>query len=67
MEFLRAFEKQRGVNVDIEDELDTIDAFVALGGAEDKTGFIDTKKLVSVVKDEFGECSDFKLLKVKYC
>merc|ERR1712167_469975 len=31
-EFLRAFEKQRGVNVDAEDELDTIDAFVALGG-----------------------------------
>lgn len=30
-EFLRAFEKQRGVNVAIEDELDTIDAFVALG------------------------------------
>lgn len=53
-EFLRAFEKQRGVNVDMEDELDTIDAFVALGGNEDKTGFVEQKKLVAVVKDEFG-------------
>jgi len=53
-EFLRAFEKQRGVNVDLEDELDTIDAFVALGGNEDKSGFVEQKKLMSVVKDEFG-------------
>lgn len=53
-EFLRAFEKQRGVNVDMEDELDTIDAFVALGGCEDKTGFVEQKKLVQVVKEEFG-------------
>ena len=47
-EFLRAFEKQRGVNVDLEDELDTVDAFVALGGNEDKTGFVEQKKLVAV-------------------
>jgi len=53
-EFLRAFEKQRGVNVDMEDEMDTIDAFTALGGNEDKTGFVEQKKLVSVVRDEFG-------------
>ena len=33
-EFLRAFEKQRGVHVDMEDELDTIDAFVALGTSQ---------------------------------
>mmetsp|Transcript_48854 Transcript_48854/g.146021 ORF Transcript_48854/g.146021 Transcript_48854/m.146021 type:complete len:149 (-) Transcript_48854:207-653(-) len=53
-EFLRAFEKQRGGTQELEDELDTIDAFVALGGNPDKTGFIDTARLVSVVKDEFG-------------
>ncbi|CAD7945164.1 unnamed protein product [Amoebophrya sp. A120] len=53
-EFLRAFEKQRGVNVAIEDELDTIDAFVALGGNEDKSGFVEQKRLVAVVKEEFG-------------
>jgi len=53
-EFLQAFEKQRGGAQVVEDELDTIDAFVALGGASDKTGFIDTAKLIKVVKDEFG-------------
>eukprot|EP00929_Paragymnodinium_shiwhaense_P014774 TRINITY_DN122735_c0_g1_i1.p1 TRINITY_DN122735_c0_g1~~TRINITY_DN122735_c0_g1_i1.p1 ORF type:complete len:149 (-),score=53.32 TRINITY_DN122735_c0_g1_i1:180-626(-) len=53
-EFLQAFEKQRGGAQVIEDELDTIDAFVALGGNSDKTGFVDTQRLVHVVKDEFG-------------
>merc|ERR1711972_500994 len=53
-EFLRAFEKQRGGAQELEDELDTLDAFVALGGNPDKTGFIDTQRLVHVVKDEFG-------------
>jgi calmodulin len=53
-EFLRAFEKQRGGQQEVEDELDTLDAFVALGGSGDKTGFIDTGRLIHVVKDEFG-------------
>ncbi|CAE7468933.1 unnamed protein product [Symbiodinium sp. KB8] len=53
-EFLRAFEKQRGGAQELEDELDTIDAFVALGGEPDKTGYIDTQRLIQVVKDEFG-------------
>ena len=34
-EFLRAFEKQRGGGADLEDEQDTVDAFVALGGEAD--------------------------------
>merc|ERR1712190_605091 len=51
-EFLRAFEKQRGGAQELEDELDTLDAFVALGGDADKGGFVDSQKLVSVVKDE---------------
>mmetsp|Transcript_92122 Transcript_92122/g.177601 ORF Transcript_92122/g.177601 Transcript_92122/m.177601 type:complete len:149 (+) Transcript_92122:61-507(+) len=53
-EFLRAFEKHNGGERELEDELDTIDAFVALGGNTDKTGFIDTARLISVVKEEFG-------------
>eukprot|EP00971_Amphidinium_carterae_P076088 1503146-Amphidinium_carterae.4 len=53
-EFLRAFEKQRGGQQDIEDESDTLDAFVALGGSSDKTGFIDTARLVRVVKEDFS-------------
>ena len=53
-EFLRAFEKQRGGQVSLEDELDTLDAFVALGGSRDKSGNLDITRLVRVVKDEFG-------------
>mmetsp|Transcript_121828 Transcript_121828/g.191233 ORF Transcript_121828/g.191233 Transcript_121828/m.191233 type:complete len:149 (-) Transcript_121828:51-497(-) len=53
-EFLRAFEKQRGGQQEVEDELDTLDAFVALGGNVDKSGFIDTQRLIHVVKEEFG-------------
>merc|ERR1712087_168242 len=53
-EFLRAFEKQRGGAQELEDELDTLDAFVALGGEPDKSGHVDSDRLVSVVKDEFG-------------
>mmetsp|Transcript_102270 Transcript_102270/g.256349 ORF Transcript_102270/g.256349 Transcript_102270/m.256349 type:complete len:149 (-) Transcript_102270:67-513(-) len=53
-EFLRAFEKQRGGAQELENELDTIDAFVALGGSADKSGFVDTDRLISVVRDEFG-------------
>eukprot|EP00397_Hematodinium_sp_SG-2012_P068413 GEMP01110943.1.p1 GENE.GEMP01110943.1~~GEMP01110943.1.p1 ORF type:complete len:149 (+),score=46.13 GEMP01110943.1:116-562(+) len=53
-EFLRAFEKQRGGAEQLEDEEDTIDAFVALGGELDKTGFIDTKSLIRTVKEDFG-------------
>merc|ERR1711933_364164 len=49
-EFLRAFEKQRGGAQELEDELDTLDAFVALGGCADKTGYIDKDQLTDVVK-----------------
>ena len=53
-EFLRAFEKQRGGNQELEDELDTLDAFVALGGERDRSGFVDGKKLIDVVKNDFS-------------
>jgi len=58
-EFLRAFEKQRGGQEELENEEDTLDAFIALGGEPDKTGFIDIKKLVRVVKEEF--CMTIKI------
>eukprot|EP00931_Biecheleriopsis_adriatica_P103869 TRINITY_DN78659_c0_g1_i1.p2 TRINITY_DN78659_c0_g1~~TRINITY_DN78659_c0_g1_i1.p2 ORF type:complete len:149 (+),score=58.65 TRINITY_DN78659_c0_g1_i1:88-534(+) len=53
-EFLQAFEKQRGGTQELEEELDTIDAFTALGGEKDKSGHIDTARLLQVVKEEFG-------------
>ena len=53
-EFLRAFEKQRGGLIDPGAEADMLDAFVALGGNGDKSGFLDNTSLVRVVRDEFG-------------
>jgi len=53
-EFLKAFEKQRGGAQELKDELDILDAFVALGGEPDKTGFVDNQRLIHVVRDEFS-------------
>merc|ERR1712118_509216 len=47
-------EMQRGGNQELEDELDTLDAFVALGGERDRSGFVDGKKLIDVVKNDFS-------------
>ena len=52
-EFLRAFEKQRSGQNSMENQLDILDAFVALGGNRDKSGYIDIQKLMKVVKDDF--------------
>merc|ERR1712096_152681 len=53
-EFLRAFERQRGGNREAEDTLDVLDAFVALGGEEDRSGFVERKRLVQLVREEFS-------------
>ena len=46
------------VHIDMEDELDLNRRIYILirkkGGNEDKSGFVEQKKLVQVVKDEFG-------------
>jgi len=31
-----------------------VNAFIALGGGEDKTGTIDNKRLAKLVRDDFG-------------
>ncbi|CAD8072191.1 unnamed protein product [Paramecium sonneborni] len=36
-----------------DDDQDMIDAFVAMGGNEDKTGNIDAEKLIRIIKNEF--------------
>jgi Ca2+-binding EF-hand superfamily protein len=36
-----------------EDEKDTLDAFVAMGGNEDKSGSIDADLLIDVLKNQF--------------
>eukprot|EP00386_Alphamonas_edax_P000848 GDKI01002607.1.p1 GENE.GDKI01002607.1~~GDKI01002607.1.p1 ORF type:complete len:149 (-),score=43.87 GDKI01002607.1:41-487(-) len=64
-EFLRAFEKQRTQAAEVQDEQDTLDAWVALGGGVDKQGQIDTAKLVKIVKDDFGMTIDIQRLVIE--
>ena len=49
-EFLKVIENQKATAAKANDETDTIEAFVALGGNSDKTGEISTEKLRAVVK-----------------
>ena len=44
------------------DDSDTLDAFVAMGGNPDGSGKIDASKLIGIVKDEFGMTIDIKRL-----
>lgn len=36
-----------------EDDQDTLDAYVAIGGPKDKSGHINAKILVGIIKEEF--------------
>jgi len=49
-EFLKVIENQKASAAKANDETDTIEAFVALGGQTDKTGAISVEKLRAVVK-----------------
>ena len=51
-EFLKVIENQKDSAAKANDETDTIEAFVALGGNGDKTGEISTDKLRAVTKVE---------------
>merc|ERR1711935_355625 len=50
-EFLKVIENQKTTAAKANDETDTLDAFIALGGHPDKTGEISTDKLMAVIKD----------------
>mmetsp|Transcript_18699 Transcript_18699/g.22396 ORF Transcript_18699/g.22396 Transcript_18699/m.22396 type:complete len:149 (+) Transcript_18699:187-633(+) len=53
-EFLKVIEQQKALRVaEEDDETDTIEAFMALGGNADKSGGISTDKL-SLLTEEFG-------------
>lgn len=52
-EFLKIIEAHKASNNKDEDETDTLEAFVALGGAADKTGGVPLDKL-SNLTEEFG-------------
>lgn len=49
-EFLRIYERFQDSE---DDEQDMIDAFVAMGGNEDKSGEIDSQKLIDVIRHQF--------------
>lgn len=65
-EFLRVYEEYQSIRK--EDEMQdlskfhSVDAFVAMGGNTDKTGSIDTEKLISVVRHQFEMTIDIERL-----
>lgn len=60
-DFLKAiifFKNRRDTN----NENDYVDAFVAMGGNEDKSGKVDARRLVDVIKNEFDLTIDIEKL-----
>lgn len=53
-EFLKALQLQKKNERKRDAEADLIDAFVAMGGEKDKSGFISAESLHKVIKDDFG-------------
>lgn len=47
------YRKKRELEVFGEDEQATLDAYVAIGGPEDKSGHINGSLLVRIIKEEF--------------
>ena len=60
-EFCMVIANQKAASDARNDESDTIDAFIALGGAADKTGQVSADKLRSIIKD-FGLTIDIERL-----
>merc|ERR1719162_124274 len=60
-EFLKVISSQKTKTAGMDDESDTVDAFIALGGRSDKSGEISTDKLRAVIKD-FGLTIDIDRL-----
>ena len=52
-DILELFRKKREMDERGEDDQDTLDAYVAIGGPEDKSGHINGKILVTIIKEEF--------------
>ncbi|KAA0157597.1 hypothetical protein FNF27_00520 [Cafeteria roenbergensis] len=61
-EFLRIIEKQKEKATAHNDEQDFIDAFVACGGNEDKSGVVKKETLVKIIKEDFGLTIDIEEL-----
>ena len=53
-EFLKVIENQKERAENFDDESDMIDAFVACGGMQDKSGCVRRETLVRIIKHDFG-------------
>jgi len=53
-EFLKALQLQKKNERKRDAEADLVDAFVAMGGNRDRTGFINAESLRKVIKDDFS-------------
>lgn len=58
-DFLVLFSKLKYAGMQ-DDDQDMIDAFVAMGGQEDTSGHVDAKKLITIIKMEFGLTIDIE-------
>jgi len=63
LDFLKIFLKLYGKSNEVGDEeADTYDAYVAMGGDEDRGGKVDAEKLINVIKNEFKMTIDIERL-----
>ena len=60
-QFKRVIGEQKK-NQSLSNEEDTLDAFVSMGGQADGEGFIDAKKLIRIIRDEFEMTIDIEKL-----
>jgi calmodulin len=61
-EFLKVVERQKERADNFDDEDDMIDAFVACGGKEDKSGCVEKDTLIKIIKQDFGLTIDIEEL-----
>ena len=65
-EFVRVLENQKARTTALGNEGDMIDAFVACGGNDDKSGFVERERVVKIVKEDFCLAMDIDALFVRY-
>lgn len=61
-EFLKVIENQKERAENFDDESDMIDAFVACGGMQNKSGHVKRETLVRIIKHDFGLTIDIEEL-----
>lgn len=59
-EFLKVIENQKERAENFDDESDMVDAFVACGGNNDKSGHVKRETLIRIIKQDFGLTIDIE-------